>query len=120
MSTEKELKYCSGCKKMAEIEDNFKNCNACRERGKANRLKQKESHEPCNFEGCKYKRNKSEEFPDYCGKHQTYGWKVSEEEKGNKVCSNYIRGCKNIISNGYSNCQDCRLIQNEKDRRRRH
>jgi hypothetical protein len=92
----------------------------------------------CKFEECRFEaiRNKiktqedgnilkknnglEEIFGNYCGNHQLEGWKIKNEKDEKKVCSNYIRGCRNVLDeNGKSKCRNCLDIDNQREKTRR-
>ncbi|QKF93911.1 hypothetical protein QKU48_gp0453 [Fadolivirus algeromassiliense] len=106
-------KLCKGCNKIKYLENG---CDSCRERAKLNRDKGKDKiickgmidGNACRFEALDN---------GYCGKHQVNAWK-EEIEKNNKVCVNYVRGCRNVMEIGseFSRCDSCREKEREKDK----
>jgi len=118
------LTLCRGCKKYKYLGEE-KTCQICKDRGKANREKDKENIIICKFidqnnNSCTFKQD--EKLSNgYCGKHQTYFWKEEQEKDGkHKVCMNFIRGCRNILEKAeeFSRCYDCRMKDREKDKER--
>jgi len=119
----KNSKLCKGCSKWKYFQD--KTCDFCKDRGKENREKVKE-----NIIFCKYldKENNQCSFKvepklnnGYCGKHQTYFFKEDKEKDGkNKVCLNFIRGCRNLLDKAdeFSRCLICREKDRSKDKER--
>ena len=75
------------------------NCDVCRNRSNNN----KDNIVKCKK--CDYKAQKN----GYCGKHQKYS-KMENIEEDKKVCSNFNRGCTNLlgINSPYSKCDQCR------------
>lgn len=120
------LSKCSGCLNMKYL-PNGGVCDICKDRSKKSRekIKVEEKFKICKFidsenNSCIYKEE-SELKNGYCGKHQTYYWKEIQEKDGNnKVCCNFIRGCRNVfdINEGFSKCLDCRVKEREKDKAR--
>ena len=104
------LKKCSGCKNLFLPEGEYKNCKACKERGKKNNEKVKNTHTKCiainsKKESCTFKAC---EENDYCGKHQSYKKWKDLIDAGNNVCKNWIRGCFAIIDDNIKACRECR------------
>ncbi len=107
--------FCSSCKKMHYIAGGFKSCETCRARKMTN------PEVPiirCKFPDCKFK--KSEEN-DYCGKHQLQVFVESTHAAGLKLCSGYLRGCREQLPPTYepAKCISCLEKENMKDRERR-
>lgn len=110
---------CRGCNKVKYLVDG---CDYCKKRAKENREKHKQNKilckghvktKPCTFEAGDN---------GYCEKHQIQFWKNEIEKDGkSKVCSDYVRGCRNIleINSEYMNCRSCRDKDKEKDKIRR-
>lgn len=88
---------CFKCKKEVYC-NNLKNnlCKKCKSNIKIN--------QKCHF--CKKFKAKEN---NYCGKHQIQYWKKIQEENGFRVCTNYIRGCKNTLDiyYKYKKCMEC-------------
>ena len=106
---------CSGCKNNFIPEKKEKTCIKCRTRQIQNReLKRKEKEN--NLQKCEaiMKQNKKCKYfalqdDKYCKKHQNYKkWKEMTNNNIN-VCSDWIRGCFNIIEEDkYKKCKACR------------
>lgn len=113
-----KLELCKGCKKQYYFEDDRRTCENCRERGKASKIKNKETVVLCSKEGCKFK--KSDEN-DYCGKHQICLFEDETKALNKKLCYNYIRGCRTQLDTdyGFSRCPDCLEKERKFDRERR-
>lgn len=102
------MQLCKGCKKYYYLENGLSTCQSCRDRGKDVRKEIREKVILCKHKGCIFK--KSEEN-DYCGKHQLSYWKdTTEKDKTKKICSNYVRGCRNTlhVDSIFSRCDGCR------------
>jgi hypothetical protein len=112
------LVLCKGCMKWKYFDDNTKTCQECKIRGEENRLKYKDNRILCKKEDCKFEKSNENE---YCGKHQAIYFKEQTENLGKKVCYNYLRGCREQLSNGYfySKCDICLKKDREKDKLRR-
>jgi hypothetical protein len=120
------LTICKACIKWKYL-PNGGVCEVCKERSKKSKEKVKVEE---NIKICKFidEKNISCTFKEdlelkngYCGKHQTYYWKEEQEKDGhNKVCTNFIRGCRNVfsINQEYSRCLECRVKEREKDKER--
>ncbi len=93
-----------GCDNL--IEDGSKSCKECKE-SRTN----KKYH--CLKEGCKFT---VETDNSYCGKHKIEELKEFEKENNVKYCK-IKRGCRNILKEGYNNCEECnkkyKLIMDE-------
>lgn len=106
----KELsELCKGCNKVKYLVDG---CDHCKERAKGYREKDKLIEKP-RCKGFVGENSCSFEADDdgYCGKHKLQAWKIDIEKDGSKkVCSNYIRGCRNLMdmSCEFINCEGCR------------
>jgi hypothetical protein len=137
------LKYCSGCnkyKKNTDFKDNKITCIECNEISKNDRekkIKKIEKFDICKVENCnnyafKYKSEKKQKelinelkldkiYGNYCRMHQLIGWKKKIEKDGNKLCQNYIRGCRDILDlhdlNTY--CNKCREKRRNEEKARR-
>lgn len=72
--------------------------------------------EKCAKEGCDKKATNK-----YCLKHQICIFVDETEEAGLKVCSNYIRGCRNQQPVTYKKktCEDCLKKDRDRDKERR-
>jgi hypothetical protein len=69
--------------------------------------------ETCIKEGCRFKKG---ELNAYCGKHQATHFLEVTKEAGKKVCSNYIRGCREQLAlTSRSSCEPCLKKCREKD-----
>ncbi len=109
-------RLCKGCKMIRYVEDGYETCIICRERQAENREKEREENK--KLPRCPAVINDHicgdlAESNGYCGKHQLIVWKNEVEKDGTKkVCSNYIRKCRNImdINDEYSRCANCREI----------
>ncbi len=123
------LTLCSGCRKWKYIETSG-NCQNCKERIKNVKIKYKEKDEEniilCKYydkekdKACEFKQN-SELKNGYCGKHQVYYWKQEAEKDGDKVCANFIRGCRNILEDEeFTRCLNCRENERDKEKMRNH
>jgi hypothetical protein len=112
------LERCNGCKKMYYFDGELRTCETCRDRGKVNKVKQKECIILCSKEGCKFK--KSEENV-YCGKHQLCLFEDETRALNKKLCYNYIRGCREQLDMDYSfsRCGICLENERKKDKERR-
>ncbi len=118
------LKFCKGCLKWKYLEDNI-TCDICRDRCKLNREKVRESFVKCKFVdeeniSCTFK-SEPKLNNGYCGKHQVYFWKEDQEKDGkNKVCTNFIRGCRNVMGKDeeFSRCLSCREKNRVNDKER--
>lgn len=117
---------CSRCKKPWD-NIKLKTCDDCRNRQKQKRkdkLKAKifckgkikqgnRKGEPCESEA---------KEDGYCKNHSLESWKEKQEkDEIHKTCTNYIRGCKNILllSEKYSRCENCREADRIKDKNNR-
>ena len=109
-----QLRLCSGCSKMHYMTDTkYVTCEGCRTREKP-----KSNVVLCKSNNCKFK--KSDEN-DYCGKHQLCVFVDETTANGEKVCVNYLRGCRTQLdmSYKYTRCVRCLEKDREKDRQRR-
>ena len=104
------LKICSGCSN-SDYLNNLKTCARCLKRGKDHREKAKENKIFCKFikkggKQCDYEDSGN----GFCGKHKTYYFKEQTEKKGKKVCTDFIRGCRNELELDckFSKCEPCR------------
>ena len=111
-------KLCKGCNKVKYLEDG---CDTCRERPKPNKEQNKETEVTCKAivkdRQCNFKAGDK----GYCNKHVTICWKNEIEESGeNKVCVNYVRGCKNVLKiDDYNSCEECRETARKNDKIKR-
>jgi hypothetical protein len=112
------LELCKGCNKMYFFGGETKTCENCKNRGKENKIKKKETVVLCEKEGCKYKKSAENK---YCGKHQLCVFVDETKEQGKKMCRNYVRGCRARLDLEYpfSNCGDCLAKEREHDASRR-
>ena len=112
------LELCKGCNKMYFFGGETKTCENCKNRGKENKIKKKETIVLCEKEGCKYKKSAENK---YCGKHQLCVFEDETKEQGKKMCRNYVRGCRARLDLEYpfSNCGDCLAKEREHDASRR-
>ena len=111
------LTLCSGCKKQYYI-INARICNNCKER--KNKIKETKENIICKYSGdkpCKYKQD-SELKNGYCGKHMIYYWKEEQEKNGLKVCTNYVRGCRNTFTDEFARCIECRTKERDIEKTR--
>ena len=104
-------KKCSGCCKIKYFEKNI--CQTCIDRGAENR--EKERQKPKTL--CLHCHNYQALDDGYCGNHTIEGWKKEEEQKGNRVCIHYIRGCRNMLKPDYKfkTCRPCLDKTKKKD-----
>lgn len=111
------LTLCSGCKKAYYME-NKRICEKCNDRGKTNRLEAKASTISCAVEKCNSKRS---EQSKYCMLHQIHVWIDEVHATGHFPCTQYIRGCRNILLNNstFKRCEDCRKAERDKDKKNR-
>lgn len=112
-----ESAKCSGCLKIKYL-GNYKTCNDCHIRSDKNVKKNKDDIVLCKKDRCKFKGGEN----GYCGKHQYWAWKDEQEKDGLvKVCTNFIRGCKNTleVNSKYSRCDDCKKVDRDRSKRRR-
>jgi hypothetical protein len=72
-----------GCRNVLDINYEFAKCEECRNKNKI----------PCKNENCKYKASEN----GYCKLHQKFFIKEQIEDNGQKVCSNFSRGCTNAL-----------------------
>jgi len=121
-----DLKRCPSCRNLFLTKETKKTCDKCKKRGiinqKKERIKKHENSKKCigfvskTKEPCKHYALKDD---DYCGDHQKLK-KYIILSKNNKVCTNWIRGCFNILEeNDKSSCKDCKKRESEKDKKRR-
>lgn len=117
----KNVSNCSGCNKLKYLGD-YKTCDYCRNAGKKARTKHEENKIICKGtiknEPCPFEANEN----GYCGNHQKQFWKQTiEDDHTKKVCTEYIRGCKNVldIDSEYGRCDDCREKGRNKDKIKR-
>lgn len=110
------LILCSGCKKVFYTEAH-KLCDKCLERGKTVR-EQNRPTEKCAVEKCQYKPSEQNK---YCNVHQIHVWIDEVHDSGHTPCTQYIRGCRNIIhmTSKYKRCEECRELERKKDQVKR-
>ena len=108
------LTLCSGCLKLYFLIDS-KICDNCTKRAEENRKKTKKNRIKCKFTECKSKKSKEN---DYCGKHQKYVNKDEAGKDGKRMCTNFSRGCKNILDSdcNTNRCKECNIKQNLTDK----
>ena len=109
---------CSGCKKPYYLQDDAKTCSNCKERGKQSKISAKGAVILCASDECKFKRSAENE---YCMKHQLCVFVDDTVALGKKLCKQYVRGCRAQLDADYSKstCEECLVIEREKDRARR-
>lgn len=121
-----DLKKCSGCKNLFITTEIRKTCDKCKKYAEKDRKKEKKKDKNKDKKKCVGFNLKTKlpckhfalDSDDYCGEHQKLK-KFTELSKNGKVCTNWIRGCFNILDeNDKSACKDCKKMQNEKDRKR--
>lgn len=113
---------CSTCNMYKFIDNGYQTCAECRNRGEKNRENDRTikicckgmiNNAPCPFEA---------QVNGYCGKHQLQFWKDNiERDVTKKVCCNYIRGCRNILSvtDMFKQCEACRRQERMMDNKLR-
>ena len=113
-----ELSLCKSCKKMHYIEDCYKTCITCRERGEETRKKSKTQIIYCGKQGCRFKKSTEN---SYCMKHQLCLFEDETYSQNKKTCYNFIRGCRTQLENTYqySKCSLCLENERIKDKTRR-
>ena len=111
-----KLTLCSGCKKAYYMESKI--CEKCNDRGKINRNEAKSSLVLCAVEKCNSKRSEQNK---YCMIHQIHVWIDEVHESNHFPCTQYIRGCRNVLPNDstFKRCEDCRKAEREKDHKKR-
>ena len=109
---------CSGCKKPYYLQDDAKTCSNCKERGKQSKISAKGAVILCASDECKFKRSAENK---YCMKHQLCVFVDETVALGKKLCKQYVRGCRAQLDADYSKstCEECLVIEREKDRARR-
>ena len=109
---------CSGCKKSHYLPDGIKTCSNCKERGKQSKITAKEAVILCASDNCKSKRSIEN---TYCMKHQLCVFVDETTALGKKLCKQYVRGCRAQLDAEYpkSTCEECLVVEREKDRARR-
>jgi hypothetical protein len=112
------ITLCKSCNKMQYMDDAYKTCIQCRDRGGENREQAKTKIVYCAKDKCKFK--KSDEN-DYCMKHQLCLFVNETESLGMRVCKNYVRGCKTQLGSDYTfqKCGDCLEKERLGDKKRR-
>lgn len=116
------LKKCSNCGHHKYIIGDYNTCEKCRLNGEKQRNKQKlkkDKMEKCKgtIEGNPCHKPAKEN--GYCGQHHLQYKKEQAKLKGLKLCSNSNRTCANIlnIKDKYSQCEDCRRKDREKNKK---
>ena len=109
---------CSGCKKSYYLPDGVKTCSNCKERTKQSKITTREAVVLCASDACKFKRSEENK---YCMKHQLCVFVDETAALGKKLCKQYVRGCRAQLDTDYSKsaCEECLVIEREKDRARR-
>jgi hypothetical protein len=109
---------CSGCKMSYYLPDGAKTCSNCKERVKQSKITTKEAVVLCASNACKFKRSEENK---YCMKHQLCVFVDETAALGKKLCKQYVRGCRAQLDADYSKsaCEECLVIEREKDRARR-
>ena len=109
---------CSGCKMSYYLPDGVKTCSNCKERTKQSKITTKEAVVLCASNACKFKRSEENK---YCMKHQLCVFVDETAALGKKLCKQYVRGCRAQLDTDYSKstCEECLVIEREKDRARR-
>jgi hypothetical protein len=109
---------CSGCKMSYYLPDGAKTCSNCKERTKQSKITTKETVVLCASNACKFKRSEENK---YCMKHQLCVFVDETAALGKKLCKQYVRGCRAQLETDYSKsaCEECLVIEREKDRARR-
>jgi len=110
-----QAKPCGTCRKTYYMGE-YTTCQACRERGAANREKKVEPIK-CSKEGCSFKQSENK----YCGKHQLYMFLDETKDAGLKSCKNAVRGCREQMEESYkfTSCQVCLQKERDKDHEKR-
>lgn len=90
----------------------YETCDTCRNRGKKNRQIVSDATKllpRCKIEGCPNAGHNE----GWCGKHDKHRQKEKIEQRGNRVCGRFDKGCtcELTIDYVYSWCQDC--LKNE-------
>ena len=111
-----QAKPCGTCRKTYYMGE-YTTCEPCRERGTANREKNKVVPIKCAKEGCAFKQSENK----YCGKHQLYVFLDQTKEYGLKACTNAVRGCREQMEESYTftRCQVCLQKDRDKDHEKR-
>jgi len=112
-----QLVPCSSCKHMVYLE-NSKICEACKIRGKQQRDTARELVILCAKKDCKFKKSS---LNAYCNKHQIHHFLDTVRENNKKPCTQYIRGCRNVLNNDneYKKCEECREKERTSDKTKR-
>lgn len=112
------LSLCKTCNKMQHMDDDYKTCVSCRNRGSDNREQAKTKVVHCAKDGCKFKKSDENE---YCGKHQICLFENETKSLGLRLCKNYVRGCKSQLTSDYifQKCGDCLEKERLRDKTRR-
>ena len=108
------LSVCSTCHKTYFLE-NRKICKKCATRGKETRCKNKLNTVKCALETCSAKKS---DLNKYCLLHQIHVWVDEVHESNHNPCTQYIRGCRNVLplDSKYKRCEPCRQSEREKDK----
>lgn len=111
------MAICSGCKKAFYLE-NKKCCDKCKNRLKSLSIEKTANYIKCAHDKCNSKKSDENK---YCLKHQLYIWVDQVKESNNIPCTQYIRGCRNIlpINSQYKRCEGCRIAERQKDNEKR-
>ena len=113
------LSICTGCKKAFYLQ-NQKICNGCRDRSKQKNKKMREVHlqNLCEHEKCQYKKYGD---TSYCKLHEINIWLDQVKESGKVPCTQYIRGCRNVLDpdGQFKRCEPCRMAERTKDKAKR-
>ena len=113
------LSICTGCKKAFYLQ-NQKICNGCRDRSKQKNKKMREVHlqNLCEHEKCQYKKYGD---TSYCKLHEIDIWLDQVKESGKVPCTQYIRGCRNVLDpdGQFKRCEPCRMAERTKDKAKR-
>lgn len=123
-----EYPKCGTCKLLFVSDDKLTTCKPCRNIGEKNRKNAKQKivdndlfciHIDKEKGRCKFQKNNDCEFKEYCGNHQSYARFISEKDKGNKICYNWVRGCWNVVLNNES-CVKCLAKNNNYNNEKYH
>lgn len=114
------VKKCMTCKKYFDKKSNSSKCENCQNYVRP--TKQKKDIVKCNYDGCssKAKQDGVLFYELFCGRHSGEAWKMECNSKQKKECTNYIRGCREMIDlNGKQKCEKCLNNCRILDRKRR-
>lgn len=111
------LKICSGCKKAFYLPDR-KTCHTCGKRTKIAGEQNVTTVIQCAVEKCNFKKSENNK---YCLKHQIHVWVDNVKEQNQVPCTQYIRGCRNILSTdcAFKRCDECRQKERNGDNKKR-